>query len=152
MVKFRILRSEASGKSFGLLTMEPSFDLVLSLSLSSFIGVQNPDCMTPIGQPTKTVDQRPCIITIGEWKKKPQGPHLIGQLIVTMALRCTSRRRRKRSTLFFLSLVNQSIIFYNRIMDCCTLFSEKLSSLNRSNSDSTMTFQTIHFLAPKIKI
>ena len=44
MAKFRTVSGEAGGKDFGLLAMEPTFDLVLPLSVTSFMRVQTPGC------------------------------------------------------------------------------------------------------------
>ena len=48
MIKFRTLDGEAAGKGFGLLAMEPTFDLPLPFLVSSFMVVQILDSMALI--------------------------------------------------------------------------------------------------------
>ena len=48
---------KAGGKGFGFLAMEPTSALALPLLVFSFMGVQIHDCMAPIGQPIKALDQ-----------------------------------------------------------------------------------------------
>ena len=53
MVKFRNLSGGDGGKSFDNLVMEPTFDLLLSLSGFSFLGFQTTDNMVPIDHEIK---------------------------------------------------------------------------------------------------
>ena len=152
MVKFRILGSKGSGKSFGLLATEATFNLVLLLLLSSFMGVQPPDCTALIGQPIITLNQWPRIVIIGEGKKKPPGAHiwLVSKLKLWFCFAHLGEGEKHHPLLFDWRAYQWNFIIVSWL--CVTPSVEKPSSFNHSNPGSTLTFQMNYFRALKIKI
>ena len=69
-------------RASSLQSTEPAFNLSIPFSGSSFIGVQTPEYMTPIGQPIETLDQWPPSVIIG-WggETPPRSPCLTGEPI-----------------------------------------------------------------------